>query len=151
MGDDIRIPVQLLLDNDGFLRRECPNCEREFKWFHHLEGDPDGEHVDQYHCPRCGGAAGPDTWWTPDQLAYMRSAAAPEIERAISDAFRGVKGLKVSPNRNFQLDIDNPGQLTEPDDMVIVEPPCHPNEPLKVPEEATSRVYCLVCGAPFAA
>ncbi|MCZ7527853.1 MAG: hypothetical protein M5U14_16640 [Acidimicrobiia bacterium] len=85
----------------------------------------------------------------------MQSAAAPEIERAIGDAlrdaFRGVKGVKVSPNRNLRLDVDNPGQLTEPDDMVIVEPPCHPNEPLKVPDEATSQVHCLVCGAAFAA
>lgn len=155
MGEDISIPVQLPLDSDGFLRRECPNCEQEFKWYHHQEDDPDAERVDQCHCPRCGVAAAPDSWWTPDQLAYMQSAAAPEIERAIGDAlrdaFRGVKGVKVSPNRNLRLDVDNPGQLTEPDDMVIVEPPCHPNEPLKVPDEATSQVHCLVCGAAFAA
>lgn len=157
MGDDINISVDLPLDGDGFLRRECPNCEQEFKWFNHEEGEgaTDAENVEQYYCPRCGVAAGLDSWWTPDQLEYMQSAAAPEIERAIGDAFqdafRGVKGMKVSANRDFRLDIDNPGQLTEPDDMVIVEPPCHPNEPLKVPEEAASRVHCLVCGEPFAA
>ncbi len=155
MGDDISIPVQLPLDSDGFLRRECPSCELEFKWFNHEQGDPDAEGVEQYHCPRCGATASTDSWWTPGQLAYMQSVAAPEIEQAIGDAFRdafrGRKGFKVSSNRNFRLDINNPGQLTEPDDMVIVEPPCHPNEPLKVPEEATAQVYCLVCGAPFAA
>ena len=28
--------------------------------------------------------------------------------------------------------------------MVIVQPPCHPNEPLKVPEDATERVHCMI-------
>ena len=29
------------LDSDGFLYRECPICEREFKWLHTPEGDRD--------------------------------------------------------------------------------------------------------------
>jgi hypothetical protein len=28
---EISIPMSLPLDTDGFLRRECPNCERQFK------------------------------------------------------------------------------------------------------------------------
>lgn len=43
-----------------------------------------------------------------------------------------------------------PTALYEPDDMTIVAPPCHPWEPVKVPEVA-ARVHCLVCGKPFAA
>ncbi len=35
--------------------------------------------------------------------------------------------------------------------MVIVEPPCHPWEPLKVPDDGRSNFYCLVCGEEFAA
>jgi hypothetical protein len=34
--------------------------------------------------------------------------------------------------------------------MMIAEPPCHPNEPVKVPEENVSTVHCLMCGEPFA-
>ena len=47
MNDEIRVPVSLPLDSDGFLRRECPTCEREYKWFSHQEGDPNAEIVDR--------------------------------------------------------------------------------------------------------
>ena len=29
--------MEIPLDSDGFLRRECPTCEREFKWLLHRE------------------------------------------------------------------------------------------------------------------
>lgn len=69
MGDEIRVPVSLPLDSDGFLRRECPTCEEEFnptceeefKWFSHAEGDHDAEQASQYFCPICGAAAGLDS------------------------------------------------------------------------------------------
>lgn len=155
LDDDISIPVTVPLDSDGFLRRECPTCERQFKWFVHSEADPDAELVDQYCCPLCGIPAGLDSWWTPEQLDYAQRAAGPDIDRLVQDevnrAFKGVKGLSFKPNRNFTFGIDAPDPLIEPDDMVIVEPPCHPNEPIKVPEEATERLHCLICGNAFAA
>jgi len=155
MDDRVSIPVSLSLDSDGFLRRECPTCEQEFKWFSHAEGDPDAETVDQYFCPLCGAPAALDSWWTPTQLECAQAAAGPEIDRLIGDsineAFKGVKGMTFKPNRNFSVDVPAPAALVEPDDMVIVEPPCHPNEPVKVPDIATAHVHCLICGVPFAA
>lgn len=156
MDDEIQIPVQIPLDSDGFLRRQCPACEREFKWFNHAEGDTDTQAVDQYFCPLCGEAAGVDQWWTDDQVEFAQAAAGPQIDRmvqeSIADAFKGVKGIEFKPNRNFSLGLDDAVEpLHEPDDMVIVEPPCHANEPLKVPEDATSRLYCLLCGSAFSA
>ncbi|QRY42323.1 hypothetical protein JVX92_14900 (plasmid) [Microbacterium hominis] len=154
MNDEIRVSVSLPLDSDGFLRRECPTCEREFKWFNHDEGDHDAEPASQYFCPLCGEPAAMDQWWTPAQVEYGLSSSGPAIERAIqdavSDAFKGVKGFTFERDSSFALDVGSPQPLLEPDDMVIVEPPCHPNEPLKVPEDATTRVHCLVCGTPFA-
>ena len=147
------MPVSLPLDSDGFLRRECPTCEREFKWFSHQKGDPDAEIVDQYFCPMCGVAAGTDSWWTPAQLEYMHGVSGPVIDQVaqdmIADAFKGVKGMAFTPNPSFSFDIETPNALAEPDDMIIVEPPCHTNEPLKVPEEDAARVHCLVCGMLF--
>jgi hypothetical protein len=32
MSDEVQLSMSLPLDGDGFLRRECPTCEREFKW-----------------------------------------------------------------------------------------------------------------------
>lgn len=155
MDEEIRVPVSLPLDSDGFLRRECPTCEQEFQWFSHTEGDDDAELVSQYFCPLCGIAAGVDSWWTPAQLEYGFGSAGGVLDQAVQDAledaFKDIKGMKFEPNSSFSLDIETPDPLIEPDDMVIVEPPCHPHEPLKVPEISTERLFCLICGAQFAA
>lgn len=152
MDEEIRIPVSLPVDQDGFLRRECPTCEQQFKWYAHEEDDPDAAVVDQYFCPLCGEPSGLDTWWTPAQLEFAYGSAGPSLDEhvqgLVEEAF---KGLDFKPNRNFSLEIPTPEPLTEADDMIIVEPPCHPNERVKVPDAATNRVHCLVCGAPFAA
>lgn len=153
--DEYSVSVSLPLDNDGFLRRECPTCERQFKWFSHSDGDQDAEHTDQYFCPLCGAPADTSQWWTPDQLTHAEATAGPEIERVLQDAFKdafsGLKGIRFEPG-DSGFDAPTIGVLVEPDDMVIVEPPCHPNEPIKVPNEAADHlVHCLICGSTFAA
>ena len=103
----------------------------------------------------CGVPAGLDTWWTQAQLEYVQGAAGPEIDRviqdAMTDAFKGIKGVTFEPNSNFTIGIDSPGPIVEPDDMIIVAPRCHSNEPVKVPEGSMQRVHCLICGSTFAA
>lgn len=153
MSDEIRVPVSLPLD-DGFLRRECPTCEREFKWFSHDEDDVDAEIAEQYFCPLCGVGAGTDAWWTKTQLVFMESAITPEagqlVDDALAEMFKGTKGITFKKGSS-STPFDPAEPLHEPNDMVAVEPPCHPNEPLKVPEENTSRVHCLICGSSFSA
>jgi ribosomal protein S27E len=155
MNDEIRVPVSLPLDSDGFLRRECPTCEREFKWFSHVEGDLNAEIAEQYFCPLCGVAAATDSWWTTAQLDYLRGVSGPALDQYVQDSVSrmlgGIRGLKVTPNRSFSLGIETPTALEEFDDMTIVEPPCHPNEPVKVPDEDAANVHCLICGTEFAA
>lgn len=154
MDDNISIPIELPLDGDGFLRRECPTCEEQFKWHATDEGDSDAETVDQYYCPLCGVPSGLDTWWTPEQLEHAHGAAGPAIDQHISDmvgeAFKGIKGVTYKQNRDFTLDTATPEPLTEPNDMIIAEPPCHPSEPVKIPEAKAAGVFCLVCGSAFA-
>jgi hypothetical protein len=43
-----------------------------------------------------------------------------------------------------------PDALHEPNDMAIVQPPCHSWEPIKIPEQRGGRLHCLICGSPFA-
>ncbi len=158
MSDDfeIRIPIDIDIprDSDGFVRRECPNCEQQFKWFAHEEGDRDAEQVSQYFCPLCGQPSGVDSWWTQEQVEHGRGLAGPDMDRAVKDALakelKGIKGLTFKPDPNFSLEIEPPEPLHEPDDMVIAEPPCHPNEPVKVPEGSLAWVHCLICGSEFA-
>jgi hypothetical protein len=146
--------IQLPLDNDGFLRRECPQCSQQFKWHHGPTTErPSGE-VDPpvYFCPRCGASAAPDQWFTQEQITYIDEAIAGpalrEASNAIENAFRGIKGVTVK--RDLSDEPEPPAALQEPNDMVIVAPPCHPWEPIKVPEGATGEVHCLICGAAFA-
>lgn len=43
--------------------------------------------------------------------------------------------------------VDEPaGTPVEADDMTMVEPPCHPWEPVKIPDERESLLHCLICG-----
>jgi hypothetical protein len=147
--------VQLPLDDDGFLRRECPHCFQEFKWHHGPTVDrPEGE-VDPpvYYCPRCGASSVPDQWWTQEQLAFIEESATGPVLSELSDelekAFRSVKGMTYKPSHDDEP--EPPPALHEPNDMVILAPPCHSWEPVKVPENAAARVHCLVCGEPFAA
>jgi len=152
MNDEIRVPMTLPLDSDGFLRRECPSCEQQFKWFNHEDGDANAEVVNQYFCPLCGVASGVDSWWTPEQIDYMEGIGGPVIEQflqdSIDDMFEGVKGLTFKSDQSFTLDSETPHALVESDDMTIVEPPCHPNEPFKVGETVASA-YCIICGEAF--
>jgi hypothetical protein len=147
--------VPLPLDSDGFVRRECPSCFQQFKWHYGPTADrPEGE-IDPvvYFCPLCGVSAGLDEWWTQEQLAFMEESAAGPLLREASDhiekALRGVKGLTY---KRGQLDEpEPPSALHEPDDMLTVASPCHPWEPVKIPEEAALQVHCLICGEQFAA
>lgn len=151
------IEVQLPLDSDGFLRRECPHCVEQFKWHHGPANEQAESAADPpaYHCPLCGQPAGPDSWYTQTQLEYMDEAAAPAIAQFMDDAigkvFKGASTKHVKFERTGHLDVpDHPVPLTEPDDMVIVASPCHGYEPVKVPADHTGPLYCLICGAAFA-
>jgi len=151
------ISTSLPLDNDGFLRRQCPHCDSQFKW----HDGPANEEAEQaaspaaYHCPFCGLPAEGDRWFTDDQVEYIDGIAMPAILRHADDVIRDAltrlssKHLKVTSTGHLNTP-DEPDALVEPDDMVIVVSPCHAHEPMKVPEDACGPFYCLVCGEPFA-
>lgn len=153
MMNDFQFPIQLPLDSDGFLRRECPNCIMEFKWFHHLEGDTNVENVDQYFCPLCGIGAGTQSWWTQAQLEYIAILQEAIIDKYVVESmntiFKQSKRVSLTLNKSFQSETETLSTLSEQDDMFIVEMLCHPNEPIKV-QDGTREVHCLVCGSKFA-
>lgn len=150
--------MELPLDNDGFVRRECPHCDQEFKWHY----GPANEEAEQqppfevYYCPLCGQPAGPDSWWTQAQLDLIDGTVAGqiggELNQMFDDAFKGIRKSKfIKVETTSRLDEpDPPNPLVEPDDMSIITSPCHSWEPVKVPENASGPFYCLVCGTAFA-
>lgn len=152
------LSIELPLDNDGFLRRECPHCELEFKWHNGPANEEAEQHAafDTFYCPLCGQPAGPDSWWTQPQLDLIEGAASGQIGRELNDMFddalKGLRGnglVKVTTSDRFD-EPDAPDPLTEPDDMAIITSPCHSWEPVKVPDEASGPFYCLICGMAFA-
>jgi hypothetical protein len=154
---EIEIPITLTLDNDGFLRRECPQCMREFKWHHGPANEEAEQHHDPttYYCPFCGQPAGQDSWWTQQQLVYveaMQEAAGLWVmDEGLDDLFKGMSSKHFKVRRTGHLDIpEEPSPPLEPDDMTAVISPCHPYEPVKVPEDMAGPFYCLVCGSAFA-
>jgi hypothetical protein len=158
VSDEIQLSMSLPLDSDGFLRRECPTCEREFKW---LSSDSDEEAVPVpeggYFCPYCAIQASADGWWTPAQLELATNIATQQVVKPELEKFaRQVKGISRSSGGFVKADVkmDLPPEadpLVEVDDMRRVDFPCHPDEPIKVLDSWTGEVHCLICGTPVAA
>jgi len=166
MSDEIHLSMSLPLDSDGFLRRECPTCEREFKWL--PSPDPEAgedtvgeaaeaaEEPESYYCPYCAITAPPDAWLTKAQVAVMeeiiqRERVEPELgklEREIDRLNRSSRGL-IGIEAHLERDEPEPApELNETDDMRRVDFTCHPVEPVKVLDDWDRPVHCLICGEP---
>jgi hypothetical protein len=144
------ITVTFKTDN-GFLRRKCPSCLREFKWFH--TEVPQYPKAGPYHCPYCGGQA--DEWLTDAQRRYMQkivgNEATKEVQQVLKKALNGVNrsGGMIRVTHSPSRPPSRPIAPSEPADMREVKPPCHPLEPLKIAEDWNEPVHCLVCGGQF--
>jgi hypothetical protein len=149
MSDEVEMSMTVPLDGEGFLRRECPTCERELKWLAAKEGEEaEAAPDDGYFCPYCGVQAPPDSWFTKAQLQHAsalmeQEVLAPEL-RKLKDSARRASGGFV------QIDVDYtepepPQALTETDDMRRVGFSCH-SEPVKVLEDWAGPVHCPLCG-----
>ena len=150
--------MSLPLDADGILRRECPTCERQFKWWPTLPPDDaideTQEAVEVYFCPYCHEPADPDAWWTKEQLEYaqqlaLAEALGPQLRRMKNNLERGSRRAHGVSFEMSVTSLSRPEPLSEPDDMVRIDVPCHPEEPLKVDEEWEHEVTCLVCGISY--
>ena len=154
MGE-IPVEMSLPLDADGFLRRECPTCERQFKWWHTPPSEgPSGEVQEEpeaYYCPYCQEPAPLGSWWTHEQVEYMQQLAVAEalgpqlwrMKNNLERESRRSKGISFEASTDA---FSRPEPLVESEDMRRVDMPCHPEEPLKVDEEWDAEVACLVCG-----
>ena len=68
------------LDSDGFLRRECPTCDREFKWLPSADdGAGRGTRRRGYFCPYCAMQARLGSWLTQAQVDSHESMVPREV------------------------------------------------------------------------
>lgn len=152
----MELGMSVPLDSDGFMRRACPTCEREFKWLPNADDDagpteaPDGG----YFCPYCAIQAPVGSWFTQAQVELAQSIVATEVVGPmLSDFTRDINNiggrsggmLSVSATHDAPEEMD---PLTEADDMKRVDFACHPAEPVKVLDDWDGQVHCLICGGP---
>ncbi len=76
--------MSLPLDTDGFLRRECPNCERQFKRRLAATNQESTEEAvspqsEVYFCPYCNEPSTSDTWWTQEQIDFAQRQMLAEV------------------------------------------------------------------------
>jgi hypothetical protein len=152
------IKLSLPNDDDGFFRRECPECEREFKVI--AESRPRGAAPktagDSFFCPYCAKSFPVDHFWTQAQLKYRQGIAVHEgLGPALEKFSRSLKSLERHSSKNLKIKVTSkgsgprkPAPLQEPNDMVRVDPPCH-SEPIKIDEDWTADVACLICGKSY--
>ncbi len=78
LGDRFSIPIPQA--SDGYLGRECPECDQYFK----ITPGTGLTGVDlQCHCPYCGHAAAPNQFFTKAQIAYARSVVINKVTGAL--------------------------------------------------------------------
>jgi hypothetical protein len=148
MGDT-QIPMSIPLDSDGFMRRECPSCERELKWRPTPDGQeaipvPDGG----YFCPYCGVQAPGDQWWTKRQRDAAIAKVKNKVVKPMLDDFG--QSLQRLSSDHLRITTHPTATVPEPplsesDDMHRVDFACHPSEPVKVAEAWDEPVHCLIC------
>lgn len=154
--DEVTLGMSVPLDSDGFVRRECPTCEREFKWFANTDNEAESAEAPSggYFCPYCAIQAPPDAWFTQAQIELGENVVSREVVGPMLDGFtrdlnqigRGSDGtLKVSASYDAPDEMD---ALTETDDMRRIDFVCHPSEPVKVLDDWDGQVHCLLCGEP---
>lgn len=151
----MEIPFELPVDSDGYLRRQCPRCARPFKWFHDQEQPAEQlSELILYYCPYCGEPSSSDQWWTDEQVDYAQGLASIEAMRLVERELRPVADSFTESSEFLKIELEvprlvPPTPLFESDDMIAVEPPCHPDEPIKVVEEWGGELHCLRCGKTF--
>lgn len=145
--------IDLPLDSDGFLRRACPSCVREFKWLPSAEDAAEPAPA-EYFCPYCGGQSASGEWLTEAQSGFIEEEvleqvlgpSLKELQDSIEGLGRGSGGL-ISITGHMEVpERTHAKPVFEPDDMKRVDFACHPSEPLKVDEAWTAPIHCLYCG-----
>jgi len=175
---EVKVNLPFPLDEDGFLKRKCPLCYREFKVFLEeeeltdlaqkgidsfiLEKEEEETNLDkgessraEFVCPYCGQQTPSDSWWTQKQLAYLRIIAKNIMAKVVNE--NSIHPLK----RTFQK--SSPGIVSirfEGRGLEQEEPWVFPEinlgifdlpccqRKIKIEENWQGKVHCFFCGFP---
>lgn len=90
--------IQIKPDTEGFMGRECPECEKYFK-IKPGTGIPDSSDC---YCPYCKHFGPQDEFWTKAQIEYAQSVA---LNKFTGDFLKELKKLERKPNKNQFISI----------------------------------------------
>lgn len=143
----MQLPVDIYLDNDGLLRKECPICEHHFKIF--LEDNIESS-SDKYYCPSCGIPSSSNSFFTKEQVELSLDVAKNYMTEQLNQSFKGLsKSFKNNKMVNFKfkpLKKTDPRTIVETSDFEEVILSCC-NDHVFVFSPITLKViYCPRCG-----
>lgn len=166
---DMEMKVSIPLDDDGYLRKECPLCLKQFKVLLTEEEKNDfvnnaiklymvqdekiesEENMDLEHtCPYCGQKAPSDGWWTQEQAEFFRTIAENMAADLVNETL--VKALKGMSNDLFKVDANEMEKKKvwmhpEINDMTVFNLDCCERK-IKIEDGWNGTVYCFFCGFP---
>lgn len=139
--------LKISLDSEGFVRRECPKCEREFK-IQTLEKDflrPPVKNSDQVTCPYCKHRSNIDQWWTKAQVDYISEMQSFFLLNSIVPK----TSLKMKSTSFVKVKVEvieqkEPVMKPEYDDMKRLSVGCCERD-IKVLDEWSGEVFCPDC------
>ena len=168
---DFSFTISIPLDDDMFLRRECPYCKKQFKIKlekgelnksiqdlvdNFLLEDSDKHEEDErcedveYYCPYCSEIAASTDWWTEEQLNYSRIFIENYMNKMINETF--IKEMEKMSRNNSSISFKGEKLIMKelwisPEendmDMFILE--CC-DDKIKIDEEYRGEIYCHFCG-----
>ena len=154
---EVTLSMAIPVDSDGFLRRECPTCERESSGFPRprmMTGTPwtmCATAATSAHTAGCRRRL--NAWLTKAQIAHAQRIAEAEVVEPMlakfaDDITRKFRSAGITTRSAPRRHAEVPDPLTEDDDMTRVGFACHPSEPVKIFEDWHEPAHCLICGAP---
>lgn len=132
----VQVPIQLKLDDNGYLDRVCPSdeCGTNFKVM--FEDWRDIVRDEEVFCPLCRHDAESTEWNTPEQAEYIQNAATAYVQKQLGQAFK-------SDSRKFNRSQDRNSFIQ----MSMSYKPAH--IPIPVPANAadimTQEFQCVEC------
>ena len=136
----VRIPVEMRLDDDGYVDRRCPceACSHQFKvLFEDWREKVPNERV---FCPFCGHEGGSGEWDTDEQEEYIASKSKQYVSDALDRAFTksARRFNQKQRSRNQLIDISMSMEY-KPGSRIIAVPPA-------AAEALRQQFVCETCG-----
>lgn len=136
--DEYSLSVQLPIDENGLLGRECPSNSCSPAYFKVKIGTGITEDYNIAYCPYCRNSAEPENFTTKEQVRYAKDITMQEAHKGIGDMLEDALGL--GPSRRKKI---GGGLLS----MELQYKPGHPPTIRRPVEEELRRdVICPHCG-----